>query len=211
METFNLPDKISTLIFDIDGTLYTNPYYVFEQVDVQIRHFAQLKNISWNEARKMISDFRKDYSNKNGGKKISLGNTFLAFGIPIEESIQWRKNYVKPHHFLHKDNKLISKLTELQKKYKIIAVTNNPVESARIALTALGINDFFKDVVGLDSCNKSKPSVEMLELALKLTESRPEECVSIGDRYDIDLAPAVQLGMGGILVKGVEEIYTLEF
>ncbi|GHU60966.1 hypothetical protein FACS189445_2140 [Spirochaetia bacterium] len=32
-------------------------------------------------------------------------------------------------------------------------------------------------------------------------------CVSIGDRYDIDLLLPLELGMGGILVDGVEDVY----
>jgi len=37
----------------------------------------------------------------------------------------------------------------------------------------------------------------------------PETCVSIGDRYDIDLDLPMQMGMGGILVNGVEDVYCL--
>jgi phosphoglycolate phosphatase/putative hydrolase of the HAD superfamily len=37
----------------------------------------------------------------------------------------------------------------------------------------------------------------------------PETCVSIGDRYDIDLDIPLQMGMGGILVDGVEDVYCL--
>ncbi len=37
----------------------------------------------------------------------------------------------------------------------------------------------------------------------------PETCVSIGDRYDIDLDIPLQMGMGGILVNGVEDVYCL--
>jgi phosphoglycolate phosphatase/putative hydrolase of the HAD superfamily len=36
-----------------------------------------------------------------------------------------------------------------------------------------------------------------------------ESCVSIGDRYDIDIALPLKLGMGGILVDGVEDVYGL--
>jgi phosphoglycolate phosphatase/putative hydrolase of the HAD superfamily len=32
----------------------------------------------------------------------------------------------------------------------------------------------------------------------------------VGDRYDVDIAPALELGMGGILVEGVEEVYSLK-
>jgi phosphoglycolate phosphatase/putative hydrolase of the HAD superfamily len=47
---------------------------------------------------------------------------------------------------------------------------------------------------------------------VKFSESSlcpPETCVSIGDRYDIDLDIPMQMGMGGILVNGVEDVYCL--
>ena len=46
MKTYNIPKNVKGIIFDIDGTLYTNEKYVFEQVDVQVRYYARLKNIS---------------------------------------------------------------------------------------------------------------------------------------------------------------------
>ncbi|MDY2843829.1 MAG: hypothetical protein SOT81_07565 [Treponema sp.] len=33
----------------------------------------------------------------------------------------------------------------------------------------------------------------------------------MGDRYDIDIALALELGMGGVLVSGAEEVCELEF
>jgi phosphoglycolate phosphatase/putative hydrolase of the HAD superfamily len=35
------------------------------------------------------------------------------------------------------------------------------------------------------------------------------ECIALGDRYDFDIAPPLELGMGGILVDGVEDVYHL--
>lgn len=210
MQVYNLPQKIRTLIFDIDGTLYTSALYVFEQVDVQIRHFAHLRGISENEARAMINRYRKTYSVQHNGKKISLGNTFKAFGIPIETSVAWREKLLEPEHFLKKDESLRTALISLSKKYQLVAVTNNPVNAARKTLAAIGVDDLLPQIVGLDTCGKSKPNIEVLDKACELTQSNYDECVSIGDRYDIDLSLPLEIGMGGILVSGVEEIYSLE-
>jgi ribonucleotide monophosphatase NagD (HAD superfamily) len=37
----------------------------------------------------------------------------------------------------------------------------------------------------------------------------PGACVSVGDRYDMDIAIPLSLGMGGILVAGVADVYQL--
>lgn len=209
MKLYNLPQTVKTIIFDIDGTLYTNALYVFEQVDVQVRHYAHITGISEKEARDRINAYRRQWSIANGGKKISLGNTFTAFGIPIETSIQWRNSLLNPEHFLKKDEKLISTLRELSRQYKMICVTNNPVEAARKTLNAIGVSNLLPEIIGLDTCGKSKPAKEVLVKAIEITGSAYNECVSVGDRYDIDIALPLELGMGGILVNGVEEVYSL--
>ena len=207
MKVYKIPNDIRALIFDIDSTLYTNAAYAFEQVDCQVREFAKMRGISADEARKMVADYRKKFAAENDGKKISLGNTLLAFGIPIEQSVEWRKKLLEPADFLNRDQKLIEEMKVLSAKYKLICVTNNPILPARKTLEALGISDFFPEIVGLDTCFKSKPALEPFQTAVKKLDCRADECLAIGDRYDMDVALPLEMGMGGILVTGVEEFY----
>ena len=207
MKTYNLPQNPKTLIFDIDSTLYTNAAYAFEQVDCQVRQFARDRGITAEEARRMVADYRRQFAQANNGKKISLGNTLLAFGIPIAQSVEWRKTLMEPADFLKRDDRLIQTLTSLSQCFKLICVTNNPVFTARKTLEAIGISQFFPEIVGLDTCLKSKPALEPFEKACQLTATAPQDCIAIGDRYDMDIALPLQMGMGGILVTGVEEVY----
>ena len=146
---------------------------------------------------------------------MSLGNTLLAFGVPIEQSVEWRRKLLEPADFLGRDDKLIETLQILQSKYQLICVTNNPVLPARKTLEAIGISDFFPEIVGLDTCFKSKPALEPFETAVerlsKASESgiKAENCLAVGDRYDMDIALPLEMGMGGILVSGVEEVYQI--
>ena len=214
MKIFNMPESATVLIFDIDSTLYTCPEYAHEQIDSQIRHFATLNGISADAARNLVADFRRKWAKDHGGKKISLGNLLVSFGISIETSIEWRKKLFDPFDYLKKDERLISTLSELSDFYKI-CVTNNPVEPARKTLEAIGISEFFPHIIGLDTCFASKPSKKILDEAVKIASRdlnhkiEYSDCISIGDRFDIDLDLAIQLGMGGILVSGVEEVWDL--
>ena len=58
-------------------------------------------------------------------------------------------------------------------------------------------------------CCVSKPHRLPYETAAKNLSVCVEECLSVGDRYDIDLAVPLEMGMGGILVSGVKDVYTL--
>ena len=206
MEKFNLPQNPTTLIFDIDGTLYTSAEFVQEQIDVQVRHWADINGMSHEDARKKIADFRKKYAAENDGKKISLGNVFLNFGVDIDTSIRWRIELLKPEDFLKPNEELKTALEKVSEKFTLIAVTNNPVEAARKTLAVLGLDKIIPEIIGLDTCRKSKPAKEILDIALERTGAKAEECISIGDRYDIDLSLPVKMGMGGVLVNGADEV-----
>ena len=118
--------------------------------------------------------------------------------------------------YLQKDEKLIKSLENLSKRFIMTCVTNNPVEPARKTLEAIGISSFFPTIVGLDTCMLSKPSKTILDTAIEKAyedfgeKVGYENCISIGDRYDIDLDLAIQLGMGGILVNGAQDLYEIE-
>ena len=215
MKIYKIPSDLRAFIFDIDSTLYTNQAYAFEQVDCQVRQFAKERGITADEARRMVADYRKKFAAEHNGSKVSLGNTLLAFGVPIAQSVEWRRQLLEPADFLGRDDRLIETLKVLQSKYQLICVTNNPVLPARKTLDAIGISDFFPEIVGLDTCFKSKPALEPFQTAVeRLSKSagkeiKAENCLAVGDRYDMDLALPLEMGMGGILVSGVEEVYQI--
>ena len=215
MKIYKIPDDLRAFIFDIDSTLYTNQAYAFEQVDCQVRQFAKERGITADEARRMVADYRKKFAAEHDGSKVSLGNTLLAFGVPIEQSVQWRRELLEPADFLGRDEKLIEELKNLQQKYQLICVTNNPVLPARKTLDAIGVSEVFPEIVGLDTCFKSKPALEPFETAVERlsksagTEIKAENCLAVGDRYDMDIKLPLEMGMGGILVSGVEEVYQI--
>lgn len=206
---YNVPSDIKAIIFDIDSTLYTNAAYAFEQVDCQVRRFASLRGITNDQARKMVAEYRKKYAAENGGKKVSLSNTLRSFGVSIEQSVQWRRELIEPADFLGPDKKLQEALAALSRRYKLLCVTNNPLLPAQKTLDALGVADLIEVLVGLDTCNLSKPAKEPFERAANEAGVPFDKIVSVGDRYDLDLAPALELGMGGVLVRGVEDVYKL--
>jgi phosphoglycolate phosphatase/putative hydrolase of the HAD superfamily len=138
-----------------------------------------------------------------------LGNVLAAFGISIEETIKWREELDEPERYLTADEQLRRALEQLESRFALAVVTNSPVSIATRTLAALGVEDLFRVIIGLDTCGVSKPHEQPLLRAAVLCGTGPESCVSVGDRYDIDIALPLELGMGGILVDGVKDVYQL--
>ena len=209
MKIFRLPPKIQALVFDMDLTLYTNAEYGQYQIDSLIEKLGKTRGLSFGEMNKEVEILRKEWTLSHGGKKPSLSNILGAYGISMEENIRWREEIYEPERFIKEDRRLRQTLEELSQSFVLGIVTNNPVSVARKTLAALGISGCLPILVGLDTCMIAKPEKIPFMRFAELSSCPPETCVSIGDRYDIDLDIPLEMGMGGILVDGVEDVYDL--
>jgi FMN phosphatase YigB (HAD superfamily) len=209
MKIYYIPEKLKGLIFDIDLTLYNNTDYYNYQTEVLIKKLASEKRRTFKDIKHEVELYKKEYSKKFNGRKPSLGNTFLSLGIPIKKSVKWREELHRPENFLKKDRILKRTLSILKEHFKLIAVTNNPSSVGIRTLKVLGIKELFIKVIGLDNSMVSKPHKIPFKLAQNEMNLKYTELVSIGDRYEIDIEIPLKLGMGGILVENMEDIYKL--
>jgi len=209
MKIFHLPDKINALVFDMDLTLYTNDEYGQYQIDKLVEKLGQLRGLSFEEMKGEVEEKRKAWALSHGGKSISLSYILMGYGIGMKEIISWREETLEPKLFVKEDKKLKAVLEELSNSYSLGVITNNPVLVARKTLAALGVEACFPFIIGIDTCMVAKPHKVPFERFSETSHCPIETCVSIGDRYDIDLDIPIQMGMGGILVDGVEDVYCL--
>ncbi|MDR3114315.1 MAG: HAD family hydrolase [Treponema sp.] len=211
MKLYNIPEHPEALLFDMDGTLYTNPAYMQFQNRSLIERLARRRGSSLEAMQGAIAAYQEQWAQTQGGQGLSLSTTLVHFGISLKESMRWREELYEPGVYLKADPKLGETLKRLGAVYALALVTNNPVLVARKTLAALGVGECFQGIVGLDTCLVSKPHTAPFLKAAALCRVSPSACVSVGDRYAMDIAPPLTLGMGGILVDGVEDVYHLLF
>jgi phosphoglycolate phosphatase/putative hydrolase of the HAD superfamily len=209
MRIYRIPETISAFIFDLDSTLYTNDAYVRWQMESPVRRLAGLRGVDFERMQADIRDYRNFWAASHDGAQTSLGNVFVFFGVSLEETARWREELYDPAVFLRADEDLKRALALLAETGALGLYTNTPVSVARKTLAVLGVAEFFPVIVGLDTFNLSKPHRTPLLKAAELLAAPAAECVAVGDRFDIDLALPLALGMGGILVSGVRDVYRL--
>jgi HAD superfamily hydrolase (TIGR01509 family) len=208
MKLISLGSKPSALIFDLDNTLYTNPAYAAFQEEDLVARLGRALGLGPEGAAAKIAALRAERATAGLGA-TSLGKLFAILGIDIATSVAWREEGIEPAKWLKRDPRLDRALGLLSKRFTLALMTNNPSLVGERSLEALGVRARFGVLVGLDDTLSGKPAPEpFLETARRLG-LEPSRCVSIGDRFDVDLAPAMELGMGAILVTGVEDVYDL--
>ncbi len=207
MKIYGIPDKVKGVIFDIDNTLYRNEDYVRDQRDRLLERFAEVKGMSREQAEKIITGYIENGPGEK--RKTSMGNAFLAYGIPITESVKWREELCRPDKFLAPDNKLKAALKVLSGHVILLAVTNNPRLTGERTLETLGIKELFYLISGLDDTGVSKPAEEPFRVPLEKAGLEPAHVLAVGDRYEVDLKVPLALGMGAILAESMEDIYNI--
>lgn len=209
MKIISLNKPVKGLIFDIDLTLYENQDYYLSQKTLLVKKLASVLKRPYEEVLKDVDHFQREFSEKNEGRKQSLGNIFLHFGIDIQTNVKWRNELFQPEEFLTHDQKLVDVFTRLSKDFTVIAVTNNTEEIGLRTLKVLGIETFFLKIIGLDTTGISKPSMVPFDRGAEFMKLPNSAIVSIGDRMAVDIELPVKAGMGGILIESIEDAYGL--
>ena len=209
MRIVSLPDVVSALAFDIDLTLYDSREYYDGMEASLTRRLAQEHGKTEQQMAQEVAQVRADFARDNGGRKLSMGNTFLRFGIPIDTSVRWREELFRPEDHFGPDARLIETMEALSARFGLCAVTNNPTSIGERTLRALGVESLIPIVIGLDVAGESKPTLVPFRIAADRLGVPLTEMVSIGDRFAVDVELPVANGMGGIVVDGVADVYAL--
>lgn len=199
---------VAALVFDMDGTLYENLDYYRFQESSQVERLAGFLGISPSEAAERLGAAR-EARRAAALPATSMANHFLTLGVDMPSIIRWREEALDPRQWLTADSRLDAALALLARRFRLALLTNNPRSVGRASLQALGVAARFEQVIGLDDTGKSKPSAEPFIAACRGLGLPFSSCVSIGDRQDVDIEPALALGMGGILVRGARDVYEL--
>ena len=208
MKTYGSLSDLRGLLCDIDGTLYDSKPYMASQQRVLIQRLADELGRDYETVHEQVRDAQRRIAEHSGGIP-SLGKTFLEFGIGMEKSVAWRRELLAPERYLAPDERLAETLSELSQHFRLVALTNNPSDVAARTLERLGVDGLFADTVALDDTFVSKPDYAPFRAGLAALGLTPARVASIGDRYDVDIAPALELGMAGVLVEGVKDVYLL--
>ncbi len=198
---------IRAVIFDFDGTLVD-----FKNTDIDCLKLILKKASAQVEPDAFVDhainhtiSFHKlvDSGEEDPLKfhHYRLSHTFSDFGM------SWDNTFVDYYKQLLLErtipNKRISAiLSYLQGKVKLGILTNayDPVMQTK-RIEASGLSEFFNEIQISGEEKYAKPDPEAFHIICNRLNSRPEECIFIGDSPKYDISGAIAAGLQTILIQ----------
>jgi len=186
--------KVSSYIFDLDGTLYTTDAMDVANRNAIMHAVAKHSKVSTAEASMKIDRALGSYKLHQG--RPSLYAAALNIGVPDRLIESYQQRFVEPSQLLRPDPELAKILERLAVGSKLAVLTNTRTSIAKKALIALGIPEkTFVEIWGGELLSQPKPSCEDILKLCAAMGVQPSTAISVGDRWDVDLAPAIKAGM----------------
>lgn len=184
------------IVFDLDGTLYTNDL-LNAAYEHQFERFISIScAVAIDVARRTLIELSETFRNGFGyaPSRVSL---LPLFGLALDAWRTFCAEHVNPSAFLMHDRVLHDELRALHGR--LLVCSNNSAELVRCTLDALSIADCFDDIVSPADISSLKPSPAMYRSIVRRFGITPDAIMVIGDR-PIDVIPARKLGARSILL-----------
>ncbi len=193
--------QVRAVFFDIDNTLYDSATLskmarknsVLAMIDSGLNQPVEKVLVDLDEIiEKHGSNYHWHYDEllKLYGRSDAK---IIAAGVVAYEHT--KNAYLKPLAGV------VPTLIALKKHYRIGAISNGLTIKQWEKLVGLRLHHFFDSVVTSEECSCEKPAPEIYLTALKSLDVKPDEAVMVGDKYDVDIIGAQNVGMHGVWLK----------
>ena len=199
---------IRTIVFDLDGTLYANIEFSREIARSFARYIGILLGIDEEEALALVKETRAELS-AISGIEAPLSAACIKLGGDLREVHRHMAGEIDPDRFLTRDDRVVSLLKRLKERFDLLLYTNNNRSLTGRIIALLGFEELFREIVTIEDGWSAKPASSVLDRVLEMAGVPPEQCLFVGDRYDIDLRLPTLRGCPVLLVTSVEELLQL--
>jgi len=204
---------MKAIIFDVDNTLIDwKDEYLFALKKLLLEIYPDITVEKIREIDNVI-DTSESYL-KELNKEVFLQEIIKRCNIKLPEDFL-DKLIIYQGECYCEDKELVDTIKYLSQKYDLYVISNWFTETQVKRLENIGIAKYFKKIIGGDQ-NYFKPDKRCFECILKMYN--PDECMYIGDKLEIDIIPALEVGMNAIWktkqksdkYKTIENIYELK-
>lgn len=202
-------NRISGIIFDLDGTLYVSPAFAATIQDAAARYIARLKGITPGQAGQLLAATRTIVAEETGGVP-TLSAVCARLGGDVRDLHAFFVEQLQPEAYLTRDERVVALLERLARRIPLYLFTNNNRALTTRIIDILGLQGLFRRIYTIDDTWHGKPDEGMLDRILAEAGLMPAQALFVGDRYDVDLRLPEQRGCPVYLSQSVEQLLRLE-
>jgi FMN phosphatase YigB (HAD superfamily) len=191
--------QIKHVWFDMAGTLYRETP-LFKDAHNKLKYSTYAKLVGQKDFEKAKEEYEALYS-----KHRSNSGVFVSLGKPSD---YWQNTFdeldvtklLQPDPAIHKTLKAIKTIAPIS------VFSNFRANQIASYLTYLGIPpEEFTYLLSGDDVKERKPALHGFHKMIKLSKVSPEQIMFIGDRVNVDIKPAKQVGMKTCLIYSQSE------
>jgi len=198
-------ENVHSIVFDLDGTLYTNVGLQHEIGAAAEELVARSRGVDLQRGKKLLCAARERLT-ESLDQEPTLTQTCIELGLSVQELHQAFQDFIRPENYLVYDPVLQALLDSLSDHCELYIYTNNNLLLTQKILSLLGVEDFFERLYTIEFSWVPKPDPETLRLLLEDIGGPPESFLFIGDRHQVDLQPAAELGIPTLLVAETADL-----
>lgn len=193
--------KPKLIIFDLDGTLYDLMDVHDANYKMQLQFIGEQMGLSEKEATRLLNDNGVFPIISNQSK--SATELFARLGLDMGDWKLYRESYFDASAI--DKSKAISEETikGFAQICPLVLLSSNSLQNILKTLNYLGINNkLFNTIFCSDNTPTDAPfnKKQAMQIIAKKYKVEYNDIVSIGDRYQTDVIPMLELGGHGIVV-----------
>lgn len=196
---------IKSVGFDFDNTLYEPNPEINEKIREYVcRHASEALNKSYASIRKKFDELYLE--TESGSESLKLLG--ISEGKVLMQEALEKADIAS---VLKKDDRLVRVLSKLNESYRLFLITGSSERISLKKLGVLGINpDLFHPKLYFDSPFLREDGGSAFKYVSELHGVSLEQMMFVGDREQIDIIPANELGLTTAIVNGKSKIATYE-
>jgi len=186
---------ITTVIFDLDDTLYDEIAYCESGFAAVAQFLADPADEPTSEC--IFNAFLRQFTSGNHTRTFNAGLDELGIDYDdklVSELIKVYRNHV-PKITLPADSRNV--LCQLNKKYTLGLLTDGFLPAQRLKVAALGIEKYFKAILYTEELGRQfwKPSPAGLEKLMQNLNAKPQTTAYVADNEQKDFIAPNKLGI----------------
>lgn len=195
------------IVYDLEGTLFFSETFGLATTELGAECLASVRGISLDEARALLGDTRNKLS-KDKGFRVSLTTTLVELDIDLNYWSTWQSKVDLREHTMP-DPGIRACIADVSNQYTVFVLTNMTSQLAMRTLEFIGINDYVMELFTSDQESFAKPDIDIYRYLSHKYSLPPEEILSVGDRFHVDLSPAIAFGAYGFEVTNKDDLIAL--